>query len=132
VFSVRGLDHLVLRVRDLEASLRFYRDALGLAVESLGEYRAGSRPFVSVRAGDQLVDLVPDPHYDPQAGTKTRGLLHFCLLVEGDLAEVIARLKAQGAEVIEERPVQRLGARGLGPSLYVRDPDGYVVELKAA
>ncbi len=132
VFAVRGLDHFVLRVRDLETSLRFYCEALGLPVESLEEYRAGARPFVSVRVGDQLIDLVPDPNYDPEAGAKERGFLHFCLLVQGGLADVIAALKARGVDVIEERPGQRLGARGLGPSVYVRDPDGYVVELKEA
>jgi catechol 2,3-dioxygenase-like lactoylglutathione lyase family enzyme len=60
MISVIGLDHFVLRVRDLDASLCFYRDVLHLPVLFLDEYRAGQRHFVSVRLGNQLLDLVPD------------------------------------------------------------------------
>lgn len=124
---VAGLDHFVLRVRDLDASIAFYREVLGLPIEMLDEYRAGSRPFVSARVGGQLIDLVPDPTYDGVAG----GLLHFCVRVEGPLAgAVLPRVRAAGVEVIEDQPMVRLGATGYGPSIYVRDPDGYVIELK--
>lgn len=124
---VAGLDHFVLRVRDLDASIAFYREVLGLPIEMLDEYRAGSRPFVSARVGGQLIDLVPDSTYDGAAG----GLLHFCVRVEGPLADaVLPRVRAAGVDVIEDQPLIRLGATGYGPSIYVRDPDGYVVELK--
>jgi len=124
---VTGLDHFVLRVRDLDASIAFYRDVLGLPIEMLDEYRAGTRPFVSARVGGQLIDLVPDPTYDGSLG----GLVHFCVRVEGDLAgAVLPRVRAVGVEVIEDEPMIRLGATGYGASIYVRDPDGYVVELK--
>jgi catechol 2,3-dioxygenase-like lactoylglutathione lyase family enzyme len=124
---VTGLDHFVLRVRDLDASIAFYRDVLGLPIEMLEEYRAGTRPFISARVGGQLIDLVPDPTYDGGLG----GLVHFCVRVEGGLAAtVLARLRAAGVEVIEDEPMVRLGATGYGPAIYVRDPDGYVVELK--
>lgn len=127
--TVTALDHFVLRVRDLERSIGFYRDALGLPIECLEEYRAGTRPFVSARVGAQLVDLVPDPTFDPAAGIG--GLLHFCVRVQGGLAdEVLPRVRAQGVEIIEDHPMVRLGATGYGASIYVRDPDGYVVELK--
>jgi catechol 2,3-dioxygenase-like lactoylglutathione lyase family enzyme len=125
-----ALDHFVLRVRNLDDSLVFYRDTLGLAVESLDEYRAGARPFVSVRIGGQLVDLVPDPNYDPQAAFQTTGFLHLCVRVDGRLSEFLPFLRERGVELIEETPVPRMGATGQGLSIYVRDPDEYIVELK--
>ncbi len=126
---VTALDHFVLRVRDLDRSVAFYRDALGLPIECLGEYRAGTRPFVSARIGGQLLDLVPDTTFDPALGGG--GFLHFCVRVRGGLdADVLPRVRAQGIEVIEDQPMVRLGATGYGPSIYVRDPDGYIVELK--
>lgn len=129
--GITALDHFVLRVRDLEKSLTFYRDVLGLEVEFLDEYRAGTRPFVSVRVGGQLIDLVPDPTYDPENAWRASGFMHLCLRVGGRLAdEVIPRLRENGVELIEEEPVQRMGATGYGPSIYVRDPDTYIVELK--
>lgn len=127
---VIALDHFVLRVRDLNASLAFYRDALGLPIEWLAEYHAGTRPFVSARVGLQLVDLVPDPTYDSEAGLRAGGFLHMCLRVARSLDQVIPWLRERGIEVIEAVPVQRMGATGMGASIYVRDPDGYVVELK--
>ncbi len=129
--SVTGLDHFVLRVRDLDRSIGFYRDMLGLPIECLDEYRAGTRPFVSARVGGQLIDLVPDSTYDPEDGMRSGGFLHLCVRVSGALErDVLPRVRAAGVEVIEDTPMIRLGATGYGPSIYVRDPDGYIVELK--
>ena len=128
--TVISLDHFVLRVRNLDAALRFYRDVLGLQIQSLDEYRAGTRPFVSARVGQQLIDLVPDPTYNPDEGCAKGGFLHCCVEVDGRLSEIVPWLKARGVTVIEEQAVPRLGARGMGLSIYVSDPDGYVVELK--
>jgi catechol 2,3-dioxygenase-like lactoylglutathione lyase family enzyme len=125
-----ALDHFVLRVRSLDESLAFYRDTLGLPVEFLDEYRAGTRPFVSVRVGGQLVDLVPDPNYDPQEACKTTGFLHLCVRIDGRLSDFIPHLRERGTNLIEETPVPRMGATGQGLSIYVRDPDEYIVELK--
>ncbi len=128
VIRVRSLDHFVLRVRDLDASLRFYRDLLGLAVEQEEAYREGRRPFLSLRVGEQLLDLVPDPSYD--AASSSRGFLHFCITVEPPLAAVVARLRERGVPLVHDEPTMRGGARGEGLSIYAQDPDGYVVELK--
>lgn len=129
--TVTGLDHLVLRVRDLDRSIGFYRDVLGLPIECLEEYRAGTRPFISARAGGQLIDLVPDPGYDPEAGMRSGGFMHLCVRVAGGLErDVLPRVRALGVDVVEDAPMIRLGATGYGASIYVRDPDGYVVELK--
>ncbi len=129
--QVEGLDHFVLRVRDLDASLRFYRELLGLPIEFLDQYRAGTRPFVSARVGGQLIDLVPDSTYDPAVGLNAGGFMHLCVRVtRPPMAELIALLKSRGIELIDDQPVPRMGATGMGLSIYVRDPDGYIVELK--
>jgi catechol 2,3-dioxygenase-like lactoylglutathione lyase family enzyme len=129
--SITALDHFVLRVRDLDRSVAFYRDVLGLPIECLEEYRAGTRPFVSARIGGQLLDLVPDPTYDPSAGLQSGGFMHLCVRVKGALArDVLPRVHDRGVPVIEDTPMIRLGATGYGLSIYIRDPDGYIVELK--
>jgi len=125
---VRSLDHFVLRVRDLDASLRFYRDLLGIAVEQEEAYRQGTRPFVSLRIGDQLLDLVPDPTYDP--ASVAGGFLHFCITTEDDFASAVRTLKEAGVPLLHDEPIARGGARGEGLSIYLQDPDGYIVELK--
>src|SRR5215470_9175312 len=129
--TVTALDHFVLRVRDLDRSIGFYRDLLGLPIECLDEYRAGTRPFVSARIGGQLIDLVPDPDYDPEAGFRAGGFMHLCVrLARPPLAEAIPWLREHGIELVSDAPVPRMGATGMGLSIYVRDPDGYIVEIK--
>ncbi len=130
MIRVQALDHFVLRVRDLERALGFYRDVLGLEALNLEEFRAGRRPFVSLRVGQQLLDLVPDPGFaGPDQGPHD-GFLHFCVIVAGPLTELVPWLLARGVALVEDRPSWRMGAQGWGWSLYIRDPDGYVVELK--
>jgi glyoxylase I family protein len=125
---VRSLDHFVLRVSDLDRSLAFYQGLLGLSVEGLEECKRGVRPFVSVRIGESLLDLVPDPSFDPTSASEGR-FLHFCLTLD-DLAEAIRTLREAGVPFLHDEPVERGGARGIGLSIYAQDPDGYVVELK--
>ena len=130
-FKICALDHLVLRVRDIERSVAFYRDVLGLTVHFLDELRRGERAFVSVRVGEQLVDLVPDPRYDPDQGSLAGGFLHLCFRFEGpDFPELLAQLQARGVDVVSPLPALRDGATGRARSVYVRDPDGYTLELK--
>jgi catechol 2,3-dioxygenase-like lactoylglutathione lyase family enzyme len=121
-------DHTNWRVRDLEASLSFYRDALGLEPFGLEEYRRGERPLVSLRVTqDFILHLTPDPAF--KRGP-TGGYDHLALVVEdAEPDDVAKRLQRIGIEV-EEQFESITGARGEGPALYVRDPDGYRIELK--
>ncbi|MFN7954793.1 MAG: VOC family protein [bacterium] len=130
MLTIREIDHLVLRVKDLERMLAFYCDALGCTVER----RRDDIGLIQLRAGRSLVDLVPvDGPLGSLGGAAPAGegknLDHFCFRVEPfDEAEIRATLAAHG---IEAGPVEtRYGAEGDGPSMYVFDPDGNVVELK--
>lgn len=124
------IDHVVLRVSDLAKSMAFYCDVLGCEevrrVEELGLYQ--------LRAGAAMIDLVPlDGELGLQGGAgpkaEGRNVDHFCLRIEPfDEAELAAHLRRHGIAFGDV--VQRFGAEGNGPSLYINDPDGNVVELK--
>lgn len=130
MITISRLDHVVLRVTNLAAMMDFYGGVLGCPVEKvqadLGLYQ--------LRAGSALIDLVPvDGPLGAKGGAapgpEGRNLDHFCLRVEPfDADMIIAHLRAHGAE---PAPVaSRYGAEGQGPSIYVADPEGNVVELK--
>lgn len=125
-----GIDHVVLRVRDLEAMLAFYRDVLGCDVER----RRDDIGLVQLRAGRSLIDLVPVDGQLGRAGgaapgPEGRNLDHLCLRVEPfDAAAIRSFLLSRGAQPGEM--ADRYGAEGEGPSIYVPDPEGNVVELK--
>jgi catechol 2,3-dioxygenase-like lactoylglutathione lyase family enzyme len=130
VIAIRDIDHVVLRVRDLARSLAFYRDVLGCAVEL-------ARPEIGLwqlRAGRCMVDLVPVDGKLGAAGgappgAEGRNVDHVCFRVEPFDEEAIrAHLASHG--VAAGATAQRVGAEGIGPSIYVEDPDGNVIELK--
>ena len=126
--KIAGVDHTNWRVRDLDASLSFYRDVLGLEPFGLEEYYRGERPLVSLRiTEDFILHLTPDPEFER---VPTGGYDHLALVVEGaEPDELAERLRKRGVEV--ERQFESItGAGGEGPALYVRDPDGYRIELK--
>ena len=129
-FAVRELDHVVLRIRDLDRSLAFYGEVLGCPVEKRQE-RIG---LVQLRAGRSLIDLVPlDGPLGSAGGAgpakEGRNVDHLCLRIEPfDAAAIAAHLRAHGIE--PGKVESRYGAEGEGPSIYVDDPDGNVVELK--
>jgi glyoxylase I family protein len=128
--KVRGLDHLVIRARDLPSLERFYVEVLGLTVER----RADQIGMVQLRAGAQLVDLVAaDGMLGRQGGAapgaEGRNLDHFCLnLDDFDLAAVEAHLKAHG--ITPGDSGVRYGAGGFGVSIYLTDPEGNGLELR--
>jgi len=121
-------DHANWRVRDLQASLHFYQDVLGLQAYDIDSYNRGESHFVSLRISEDFVlHLRPDPELDSQA---TGGYDHLALVVEETTSETLARhLTSHGIEI--ERTLEKpKGAKGVGPAIYVRDPDGYLIELK--
>ena len=131
MLQICALDHFVLRVTDLDRALAFYGDLLGLPILFSDEYRRGERPFVSVRIGNQLLDLIPDTTFDPAEGSARGGFVHFCARFRGaDFPALVDMLTRAGVEILGAEPVPRMGAAGVSRSIYVRDPDGYVVELK--
>ena len=118
VISIRGLDHVVLRVRQLEPMLQFYCNVLGCREER----RVESIGLVQLRAGNSLLDLVPAPRDGVNMD-------HFCLRIEVfDEAAIRSHLQAHGIRA--GAVAMRYGAEGHGPSLYLEDPEGNVVELK--
>ena len=118
---VIGFDHVVLISRDIEASLRYYGDVLGLETIDVDEWRAGDAPFPSVRVDERtIIDLFEG---EPDG----RNTDHICLVIEPtDLHDLATRTDLN----VVKGPVVRGGATGLGWSVYVLDPDGHVVELK--
>jgi glyoxylase I family protein len=131
-FRIRQLDHLVLRVRDSAAMEAFYCNVLGCTVER----RQASIGLVQLRAGASLIDLVGMDGTLGRAGgaapgTGGRNLDHFCLRIEPfDAHALRLHLAAAGIRVGEEGT--RYGAEGEGPSLYLDDPEGNIVELKGS
>jgi catechol 2,3-dioxygenase-like lactoylglutathione lyase family enzyme len=117
------LDHLVLTVADIGRSVAFYRDVLGMEVESF----AGGR--TALRFGDQKINLhLAGQEFEPKARQPLPGSADLCFIAETPLAEVEAHLRACGIAV-EEGPVRRTGATGPILSVYIRDPDGNLVEI---
>jgi catechol 2,3-dioxygenase-like lactoylglutathione lyase family enzyme len=120
-FTPLGLDHIVLRVRDQEVSKSFYCDNLGCTVDDINERIS----LVQLRFGEQLIDLLPEA-----AGAARGGLDHFCLSIKcDDLGKVAEELRGRGV-TLDSDVVSRRGAYGRGPSIYIKDPDGYRIELK--
>jgi catechol 2,3-dioxygenase-like lactoylglutathione lyase family enzyme len=125
VVRVVGFDHLVLKVADVERSLAWYQGRLGLAGERVDEWRRGEVPFPSLRVdATSLIDLL--------AGAPTGvNVDHLCLVLAAG-TDLDALAASGDVEVVGTGPVDGLfGARGFARSLYVRDPDGTVVELRS-
>ena len=120
---VEEIDHVVVRCRDRARALDFYTRVLGLREER----RIDAIGLIQLRAGASMIDLVPA---DPPPTHEGRNVDHFCLGVTvRDVDAMVRYLRDAGVEVLGE-PAERYGARGMGLSVYVLDPDGNVVELK--
>jgi catechol 2,3-dioxygenase-like lactoylglutathione lyase family enzyme len=120
IFTIKQIDHVVLYVRDQEASVRFYEDVLGCTVVR----RNPAANLVHLSAGSSMLDLLPLPE-----GETGRNMDHVALQIDPfDPEALSAHLAAHGISHGEIKP--RFGAEGIGPSLYFDDPDGNTIELK--
>lgn len=128
--EISGLDHVVLRVRDLEPALRFYCEILGCHEER----RLAELGLVQLRAGNALIDLVDvaaplGKLGGAPAGEEGRNVDHIALQLQ-HFDETLLRAHLMEHGVAPGEVAERYGAKGMGPSMYIRDPDGNVVELK--
>jgi catechol 2,3-dioxygenase-like lactoylglutathione lyase family enzyme len=121
--NITGLDHVVLTVRSIARTCEFYQRALGAEVITFGAGRT------ALQLGENKINLhEAGKEFEPKADTPTPGSGDICLITSAPLADVAKQLRARGIE-IEEGPVARTGARGPIVSLYIRDPDGNLVEI---
>jgi catechol 2,3-dioxygenase-like lactoylglutathione lyase family enzyme len=120
---VDRLDHLVLTVRDIEATLAFYCSMLGMEAVTFGEGRR------ALLFGAQKINLhLAGREYEPKAAHPTPGSADLCFLTSEPLERVLEQLRVCGVAV-EVGPVRRTGATGPIRSVYVRDPDGNLIEI---
>ena len=116
-----GVDHLVLTVADVERTLGWYEEHLGLEPLRVDEWRKGDAPFPSLRVNESMIiDVIVGPRVGENVD-------HICLLVDTDDLDALA---ASGKFDVVGGPSRLWGARGYGQGLYVRDPDGNVLELR--
>jgi catechol 2,3-dioxygenase-like lactoylglutathione lyase family enzyme len=117
--KVLGIDHLVVNSADIERSLAWYADVLGLDAMNVDEWRRGDVYFPSVRVNaETIIDLFP-------AERTGENVNHFCLVIESEDLDQLA-----GAFPDSHRADKNFGAQGIGSSLYIHDPDGNTIELK--
>jgi len=120
---IERLDHLVLTVRDIAATARFYSDVLGLRVETFGDGRT------ALHFGQSKINLHQSgQELEPKAAIAIPGSADICLVATEPIEEIAASLDRAGVRLIEG-PVERTGALGAMMSVYLRDPDGNLVEI---
>ncbi|MDH3597454.1 MAG: VOC family protein [Rhodospirillales bacterium] len=121
--ALERLDHLVLTVRDIEATSAFYEKVLGMRRETFGEGRT------ALHYGRQKINLHPHPSpIDPKAAKPDPGSADLCFVAATPLEQVIAHLETCGVAV-ELGPVPRSGAQGPMTSVYFRDPNDNLIEV---
>ena len=121
--KVVGVDHLVLTVEDLEATIEFYTEVMGMSV------RAFERGRLALRFGSQKINLhEAGREFQPHARRPLPGSADLCFVTEATPDDWLEHLAARGVEVVEG-PVPRLGALGPMTSVYFRDPDGNLIEV---
>lgn len=124
---VTSLDHLVLTVADMDATVRWYSDVLGMEAQVFRPADGTTRTALTF--GDQKINLHPvGAEFEPHAARPLPGSADFCFLTAASIGDWEAHLARSGVAV-EVGPVPRTGARGPITSLYVRDPDGNLIEI---
>lgn len=131
VIDVVDLDHVAIRVQDLDAALTFYVDVLGMETRDRDRFENGDVPFVSLVAGGRHIHVVPT---DELINVENE---HICYLLrskhvdsKAELVAILDQIADAGYDVLQDEPKKRFGAYGRGWAGYVRDPDGRIVELK--
>lgn len=120
---ITNLDHLVLTVRDLDATVRFYGERLGMRLETFGDGRK------ALHFGSQKINLhLAGQEFEPKADRPTPGSADLCFLSGTPVEDLATHLKGLGLRLIEG-PVGRTGATGPLRSIYLRDPDGNLIEI---
>ena len=133
MIRIKGLDHVVIRARNMEAMRDFYCDVLGCTVERDSAAEFG---LTQLRAGSALIDIVSVSGKLGQLGGKPPGkeghnMDHFCVYLE-NFDEQVIRTQLAKFNVNGSNLEQRYGAEGYGPSIYIQDPEGNTVELKGS
>lgn len=123
MIEIERIDHLVLTVKDVEATIEFYVRVLGMQGVTFG---AGRR---ALGFGNQKINLHPaSGPFAPHAAQPTPGSADLCLIASTPILEVMAHLERSGV-TIEQGPVERTGALGPLLSIYFHDPDGNLIEV---
>ncbi|KAK5079013.1 hypothetical protein LTR51_001208 [Lithohypha guttulata] len=127
IATAASLDHLVLTVKDLDASVKFYEKFLGMQHIV---FTSGGIERHALSFGNQKINLhISGKEFEPKAEDVQPGSADLCFLVKDEIEEVFQRLKADGIQVLEDgKIVSRTGARGKLKSVYIRDPDGNLIE----
>ena len=128
--KITELDHIVLRVKDVDVSLEFYTETLGLKAERVDQWKMGEVPFPSARLNDDTIIDLFGSDQRPIGKGDARNQDHFCMVIEPtDMNVLKSKFETIGVE-IQAGPGKRWGSHGDGISLYIYDPDGNVVELR--
>ena len=121
--KIKQIDHLVLTVKDIEASCKFYTTVMGMKAVDFGQERK------AVTFGNQKINFHQQgKEFEPKALHPTPGSGDLCFITDAPMSEVIAHVRACGIEILEG-PVERTGARGAMTSIYIRDPDQNLIEI---
>lgn len=137
--DIVDVDHVAVRVTDLEEALAFYHELLGMEIRDRDRFENDEVPYVAVVAGGRHIHLVPtdDSAIDPARDDVPVGGDHLCLLVRSEdvnahdqLCDLLTEIEAAGYDVEPDEPKKRYGAYGRDWAAYVRDPDGRRVEIK--
>lgn len=129
--KARAIDHVNLRIPDqrIDETVHFYRDVLGLEVEDLEAYRDGDRPLFSIRLSpESIIHVSPIDESTFEAPTRAN-YRHVAIVFDADIEEIRETVENTGVNI--RRSSTPLGATGRRPAIYVDDPNGYVLELKA-
>ncbi len=121
--NITNIDHIVLTVKDIDVTVKFYESVLGMVVETFGEGR------IALKFGNQKINLHKHgQEFEPKANKPVPGSEDLCFITETELEVAMAHVKSKGLDILEG-PVPRTGATGSIISFYFRDPDGNLIEV---